>query len=312
MVSKQFAWLFTALAVGSLYACSGDEPEPALVAEEGQMVARVEGETWKSAQISAFFRDGYLTISGLAEDGSALSLGIKGGAAATYQIETEPDGSTYTINSGSFTPANASLTNSTYSSIKKADGNVGGVITLTEFDSENKLVSGTFDIRVSRSKLNDDGSSPNPPEDELITMQGNFNKIPYTENISGPAGNTASAKINGNAFTPSAVGAAKSFGNLVISLTNNSNQTIGLNIPDNIAVGTYDLGSFGVAPYVATYSPTSTETFDSSNGGKLNIISHDAAAKRIEGTFNFNGTPFPMGGSTVYTITEGRFATNYH
>ena len=305
--------LSSALALNFFIACSSEgDPEPAIVAEEGQMAAKVDGADWTSTQTTGLFKNGYLNIVGRAQDGSSIVLAVKGTEATAYTLETEPSGSTATINTGSFTPANPSVTNATYSSIKKADGDVGGTINITAWDKEAKLVSGTFDMRVSRAKLNDDGSTPNPPQDETITVKGSFNKVPYTEDMVGPANNSASAKIDGANFTPTVVGGAKSFGKLVLSFMDSGNRTIALRIPENITTGTYDLGGFAFGDYAATYSPTASTVFDSSNGGKLTISKHDIANKRIEGTFDFNAASFPMGGETQYVITAGSFALTYN
>jgi hypothetical protein len=71
---------------------------------------------------------------------------------------------------------------------------------------------------------------------------------------------------------------------------------------------TYDLAGLESTNYgLYNYG---TDSYESDAGSQVTISKHDKTAKRIEGTFNFNGKTFPNGDKNV-TVSEGSFAVTY-
>ena len=99
---------------------------------------------------------------------------------------------------------------------------------------------------------------------------------------------------------------------LITASQNGGVTSIGLNVADDIAVGTYTF-SFSGQPS-ATYNVSSdvNDSYVTDNQGTLVITTHDLSAKFIEGTFNYLATPNIGSTSTSnFDITEGAFAVSY-
>lgn len=266
-------------------------------------MATVDEKEWKAAQTSAVIDEGMISIIGMDSEGNALGLSASGTTTGTYTISPSPTGME-DAHTASYTPANASMTNTTYSSIKKMEETVGGTLVITEIDEENQLISGTFTANVSR--MNQD----NETVTILAITNGSFNKVKYTtEPTTGPE-NSFSGKLDGASFTPTIVSGMTAFGKLTLNFSNSSSQTIGLAIPADIIAGEYALSGMG-STYSATYNESQNRVYEAASG-KLTISKHDKAAKRVEGTFNFEAQPFPGSNATgTHSITEATFALTY-
>ena len=291
---KTYQYLSIALLALTGYACSSDgdgDEEPGKVA--GAIVATIDGETWKTSTTSAIIINGTITIAGTKADGSNLTLSVMTSTTAGSYPVTGEDASVpdaiISFNEGSGVD---------YVSSYYEDGVEVGRIVITEIDTENETISGTFYGKVLRLA---------PSETELIIETGSFTEIPYVEETEPAEDNSGSAKINGDAFTPNIIGATKSFGNILINLSLNGTKTIAINVADNATVATHNFGSIG-DDYYAMYTVSSTSNVSTS--GSVVITLHNTTTKRIEGTFSFQAEPFPMGGTAV-SITNGTFAVSY-
>jgi hypothetical protein len=171
-------------------------------------------------------------------------------------------------------------------------------VTLTAVDSVGMTVSGTFQIVLW------DASG----ERNLYFFDsGVFNNVPYTDetfNIGGDSELTAT--IDGAAFTASFSFSFEFFGTLTISGSNDSNS-ISLQFPTNLAVGTYQMG-------IASANPTHTGTVGADDGliantGTLVITSNNTTTKVVTGTFAFAASN--PGGTVTSSVTNGAFSIEY-
>lgn len=295
-------------ALWSLISCDKDVLEPTNKAVAGLMMAEIDGNSWKSDKSAAVLNNGYLKISALASDGSMIRLGVKGTAPAVYLTEDKPTNSSL-VNKGVFVPKDWDLGNLWYSSKKPLINSVaGGTITLTEIDQEKKLVSGSFKLVMTRTKQNKDGSWPDPIQYEEVNIEGSFNKISIVEIPQ----NTASAKVNGSAFSPAEV---SGIGGVLYEgvRLENENLNFGILVPDNVVPGTYDLDGIrnGWRKYEAFLIQREPVTDNGyCRNGSVTITKHNRLTDRIEGSFLFDAAT-SLQGEVKYEIREGTFAVTY-
>ena len=124
-----------------------------------------------------------------------------------------------------------------------------------------------------------------------------------------PQGDCFSAKIDGAQFNSDNVTGTAIFGAVNIGATFGTTTVQAFQVAlSNTATGTYDLSTPTDA--IVDYYPSALngEVYSSSSGS-LTIDSHDIAAKKIKGTFSFEGTN-PASGATI-SVTAGMFELTY-
>jgi hypothetical protein len=270
----------------TLSACKKEETPvtpPSNEPAAGAMSASIDGNSWKSDIASGTIQNGYINITGKNNAGETITLTLNGTTKATYTLNNG------TMHVGVYQKTNGSLGYTT-----NASGTTGGTVTVTEIDEANKTISGTFSFSA------EEPSSGN----KVSVTAGKFNKVKYTTS-SGTTNNTLSAKVDGNAWTGSSVFAVLNSGKIAVTGTSGS-SSMGIYMPEGVTPGTYSLSMFG--SYMAQYNPDQS-TFLASDNGTLVVTEHDATARTIKGTFNFNASDFS--GSTTATITEGAFSAKY-
>ncbi|MFD0990806.1 DUF6252 family protein [Mariniflexile jejuense] len=267
---------------------------------KGLLKVDFDGKTFTSDATSATVLNDVINISGFrGVNQEAIILTIFASKIGTYQIgvtanQVETNAAAYSTNT------------------KTGNGNVWigatdfitsqGEVKITEIDTKNKTISGTFFFT---------GQNQNLGTKEFTN--GVFSKISYTTEALPPSGkNTFFAKVDGVEFVEDAVqGVATSlpgFSTIGISATKNNLQTIGLTLNSDIVEGDYTFSSF--TPPLGQYNLSLTNSNVSQNAGsKLTITLHDKAKKRIVGMFNFMASPV-LGGQS-YEITEGSFDVTY-
>lgn len=282
-LSKLLGLLFIGLTL--LSSCKKDNTTPA-----GTLSVKLDGSTWSNTLATATILNGMTNISALGTNGDALTITLSAETAGTYTLSTtSAHASAYVLDQTG--------TSSAFTSNGSTSG--GGRVVITEIDEANKTISGTFEFDVVR---------PTTQESHSFT-EGVFSKIPYETTISGSGDNTLTAKIDGNAFTASAVSGLLFNNQIQVSAANSDNsQSIGLVIPENASTGTFSIGEPFFDDYSAQYNIGST-TFLSSTSGQIIITAHDVSNQRIEGTFSFSAEDF--GQANQAEITEGTFSTSY-
>jgi len=259
-----------------------------------------DDKTFTADFVSATVLNNVINISGLrGVNQEAIIITIFANKTGTYQIgvtenQLEVNGASYSTNT------------------KTGAGDVWigvtdfvtsqGEVEITEIDTNNKTISGTFFFTGHNQNLG-------PKE----FTNGVFNKIPYTTDALPPSTqNSFFAKVDGVEFVEDAVqGIASSlpgFSTIGISATKNNLQTIGLTLNSDIVEGDYTFSIF--SPPIGQYNLFLGDSYVSQEtGSKLTITLHDKANKRIVGTFNFTASPL-LGGQS-YEITEGSFDITY-
>jgi hypothetical protein len=132
--------------------------------------------------------------------------------------------------------------------------------------------------------------------------------------VKATQGNSASAKINGVAWSAAStdIAGASTLGMVSFAMTNSaSGFVINLNMPSNITPGSYTM-NYEEETYWGSVSDSRIGTGASiwfSVSGTLKITQHNTSANRIEGEFSFEATSVVDGSRR--TVTEGKFAANY-
>lgn len=186
------------------------------------------------------------------------------------------------------------------------------MITVTEINTQAKVASGTFEGMVV---------NPLDSADWAIFQNGEFINVPYAnaDELDPPTGGIdgesyVNADVNGVAFeSQTAIGVGSNnpmIPTVGISSTSADGSTLGFSFQMTFAeleVTTYDIGSLG-ATLSASYAPQGDITEQvSSDSGTLTITSIDESTKVIEGTFEFEASPFGFGGGEDASITNGEF-----
>lgn len=173
----------------------------------------------------------------------------------------------------------------------------GGSIVLSEFDTVNNLVSGTFDFDVTIAP------PPNGSPTTIHITGGYFQKIPIYVGNFGQG--TMSASINGLGFTANQELSAYTTTGLDALIIVGANSlgeefTISLSHP---GVGSFNLtAGFGIGTTGATYS--GNVGLCKATSGTFVITKYDRATHRMEATFNFSGTDASSG--EKIDITDGK------
>lgn len=267
---KKTAFLLL-LAIISLASCENIEDNtPALQGE-------VDSSFFK-ASIALFTTDG---SGGYVIQGSdarkTISLGLSGNGVGTY------------ILGGS---------SNNYATYEDINGNIystnplgNGEVRINNVESNGSL-TGTFAFMAVR-----------PGIDTVFVSRGLFAEVPPGVNNDDDGGSgtnndgTIGADVNGTPFTPLTVSATDT-GNSIVILGASSSNSIALQFPGDVAVGTYNLPSGG---FQATY--TESGSSNTASSGTITVDVHDPASGTLSGSFSFQA------GSN--SVTSGFFDVTY-
>ncbi len=304
-MNKQLTRIFFfALVVASMVSgCNNsddDNPQPA----DGQLTVMIDGQqfTAQGEDVAAIFFNGDFNITARnTTTGEQLTITVQDASVGTFDLG-ENNGSN----------ASAYNINGDDAFISHGEGG-SGQITITTLDEENLLASGTFEMVLTRQFFDTTGEIVT----ETVTMtEGRFQNIPLVIDIVGAGNSTLSADVDGAAMNPDAVTAIQvSLGgntSIGISATNSTTlQNIGISLPADIEVGTYDFDSLPLpGSIIGQYSPElgSGSTQFVSIDGTITISAYDPVAGTMEGTFEFTAGDFLGQDPTTYQITNGSFS----
>ncbi len=287
-------------------ACSNDDDNSnGNGAAEGQLIATVDGNDYSSSDtnVGATFFNGLFNITALnPTTNEVILVTVNGAAEGTFDLG--PDNGGTAVGSYNINGENAFLS--------VAEGG-SGTITITKLDTENNLASGTFEFVGTRELTTG--------ETETVTISGGaFTDVFLTTQIGGNPNNSFEAEVDGVAMNPDAINAVEiTFqGETTISITalnNTTNQNIGISIPADTEVGTYEFSSFPTSgAIVGQYNPDlggSGSTAYSSIDGTITITAYDTAAGTMEGTFEFTAGDFTGQNPETYEITNGVFSVEF-
>lgn len=276
---SKILFFMSALALG-MVACKKDNDD-----SNGLMKAKIDGASWEADKVGAVVLAGLINITGQTNDGETITITIQSGQAGDYFLDENQD------HAAVYQPSSGAL-----GFVSNAPEGLG-YVRVTEIDLENSTISGTFEFN---------GVNPaNGSKKEI--REGEFTGIKFEQEVVTTGPNTLSCKIDGQTFTPASVFALPASGRITISANSaNMNQTIGLTLPQNVAVGEHDLSTFG--DHTAQYNLNQSQ-FLGANSGKVNITKHDKANHKLEGTFHFEASEWL--GSASATVTNGSFNVTY-
>lgn len=265
--------------------------------ETGGFKVDFDSQTYIADNATAVVQDGFINISATRGDKRELiTITLFGDTTGTYPIGVTIGN--LEVNGAAYTTDSTSGNGDTWVGATDFTESQGEVI-ITEIDSENKTISGSFSFT---------GHHPTLGIKEFTN--GSFSNISFAAGVVSPSENDFFAKVDGVEFEEETInGVLVTLGGIStigISATINTTRVIGLNLDGNITPGEYELSTFGVPS--GLYSISFSESF-SSEKGKVTITSHDKTNKRITGTFEFTASSVLISGS--YEITEGSFDVTY-
>lgn len=165
-----------------------------------------------------------------------------------------------------------------------------GLIVLSEIDTINKTVSGTFRFNAFAPNI-----------DPINFQNGVFYQIPYdggsVNNPNNQSAGNLTARLNGNIFSSFFVTAIPNADSITITGTN-ANKSITIKVPLTVDGGTYFLPMNGFNCFYKVGSQTQEAT-----AGTVIIFSNNPVERTIKGTFSFE--------TANNSITEGNFNVTY-
>ena len=299
-IVQVFTLLF--LAMGFV-ACDTEPVDPVLLdnignpgTSQGTFKVDFSGQTYEATAITAVINDGMLAISG-----------YRGSGANTEQVAflvPNPEVGSF---SGDDLLMYYQPAGEEYQYINFNLEQVSGSVNITNIDTVNKTVSGTFSFTGWWS--ND--------EEEVAPIEftnGSFTNVTYQGTIPGNGGETGddvlTAVLNGTNFPVANVAVAVADGGLgetitINGLDANQNNVI-VSMKASLNPGTYNITGNMLDDVVGgRYLSTSPDSMYMATTGSVTINSKTET--RIAGTFTFTAT----NGTDTVTITQGTFDVDY-
>lgn len=263
----------------------------------GVLKMKIDGQQWVASKAAgATIVAGLIAIQGISSDDRVFNITLQDNGIATYQLDDQ------SLNVAVVSDANNPNGGEGYTTNQGNPGDAGGTLVITKIDKTNKTITGTFSFKMFRET----------DSKQLTITEGVFENLKYSTEVPPNAGADADfkVKIDGTLWTGQVVSGAASNGQLIISATeSNVSKSVGLFMPADITLGTYDLTQLGTYIGIYNYGPVTSPTTLASESGKLIITEHNTSTKTIKGTFNFVAKPFT--GGTAVQFTEGSFTVKY-
>ncbi len=297
---------FSLVAFLALFAvaCSSDDSSGTPSASDGEFVAKIDGSEFRvSTQVGATLYNGTFNITAMkTSTGETITISVANAAAE----------GTFNLGPNSNSQSAAIYMISGQDAYGSAGEGGSGTLKITNLDSENNKVSGTFSFTAIRQSFNNSG--------EIVTetvevTNGSFTNIALATTLPGGGGNsTLAAKIDGTDLNPTSVRVLRitAQGSPKISIIANKNSThqhLSLTFPESITPGTYNFTG-GFSDYIGFYNPNlggGTNNYVAESG-TLKITSYNPSEGIIKGTFNFTAKRLdPNDPEVSYEITSGSF-----
>lgn len=292
---QRFFKLFLFISI-TLISCGDVEPiDPAVINDgnnnnngQASLTATFNNQNFIATGFQAIKTGTTFLIQGFRSNGSNFSFALSGTTAGTYPANSltnliyyQPAGTDFVY--WGFHPNDATA-------------NTGAVV-ITNVDTVNKTVSGTFQFTGFWSNTDDNLPS-------ISFTNGVFTNIPYTEDAMSD--DVFTATINGQPFVTdfvvvSEIGTAtESF--IVVSGTDTNGRIINVNMKSTLGAGTYPITTnIGNDDVQLAFQIPSQDFEAFANSGSVTIT--EKTDTRIKGTF----TGTISGGGETYQITNGSF-----
>jgi hypothetical protein len=293
---KRLRILALSILVGAGFTgCQTEPVDPAVldnnpidVPGDASFTVKINGENFVSNQTQAVI-DGELMVIG----------GIRGNNGETVGIAITGSGTgTFTGEDVLFSYYVSESAENTYNNFDE-EGESNGSVIITEIDTVNHTISGTFSFTGYYS----DTESNMPP---LVFTQGQFDDVPYTGDIVQPGDDEYfRVDVDGETEEYGIFGSAEGSGNLSITGAD-YNEGINLNIflGTSTQPGTYDISNTLSDPPYVIY--TIDDVDYTSTGGILTILSNEDGFI----TGQFTATVTNAAGDT-FVLTNGAFSIEY-
>jgi hypothetical protein len=268
-----------------------DPTDPTDPVDNGLFKVDIDGTTYTASTTLVYITGGTIQLTAVRASGDNFAFLLDGTTTGTYNAID---------NLFAYTQAGQEYGWWGFNPDNEAQ-NVGSV-TITEIDTVNHTISGTFSYTGYWSDTTDD----TPPGPKQFT-NGVFTDLPYTTD--SPTNDTFFAKVNGVDFNQNDLLAIEteinSFEVISVGAENAAGAGITVSVSSSFGPGTHaitgDLLTDGVQIYYT--APDGGEN-DATSGS---VTVTEKTADRIKGTFSGNVTI----GTTTYSITAGSFDVAY-
>ncbi|MFT4801298.1 MAG: hypothetical protein ACI93N_001068 [Flavobacteriaceae bacterium] len=322
---KLLKWTL-ALCVFINFSACVNESLDGVFPQDGDLINLDEGGFIADIGINTFTADiatgvlsatNVLTITGtIIETGESIILTVENPGIGTFNLTAGLG----TENSGSYFETDAVNPYVSFGAF-----GASGQLNITEYDTQNFKVTGTFNFTGVRIAVDADGNpildgNGDPTlENEDIT-NGMFNKISFTTEDEGggetPIDDVFFAKVDGVDFDAESV--TTTLNNVAgvsvvkIVAVNEAGEIMRIDIPEDLGIGTFNMEALSDGTkLISLYNPASVGENLTSNPGTITITKFNTITGIIEATFDFTATD-PLGlDPTVAEITEGNFEVDY-
>lgn len=284
--------LFTALTFTS---CENEPLDPELNLDDfgnnnptAVFKADFSGSTWTATQSTAVISGNLIQIVGGKSNGESFGFLINANAVGTYPANQ---------NILAFTPAGSEFGYWSVNPDNETENT--GSITITEINTTNKTISGTFSFKGYWSDFDQTSILP------VQFTNGVFNNIPYVNQ--SETNDSFYAKVDGTEFVDVDILTAEiqieSQDFISIAAQDANLNAITVSVRSNLSTGTYNItGNVGTDLVQAIYDFNDVD--NQAVSGSVTITSK--TADRIKGTFSF-----VTDGSPTYNVTQGSFDVTY-
>lgn len=284
-------------------------------AEIGQFKAIVEGVQFVASETSATLSTtNDLVLTGIKAGGEKISLSVRNATVGTYDLGVN-------LNLGAY--FDTSINTFPYVSTEAVGGS--GQMVISEIDSVDLTITGTFKFTGYRMKLDGNGEivldvDGNPVLEDIEITKGSFNAIPYIVDDSGNNGgnsmNEFFAKVDGVGFLADSISISEPIiGNinmLKIEASNIQGKLMRIDIPKYLGLGTFDMVNISDGTkLIALYNAGGAGENLTSNPGTITITEVDYEEGILKATFAFTGND-PLGQvPDQVQVTEGKFTAHF-
>lgn len=287
-------------------------------AEEGQFIAKIEGQEFVAATATAILNaDNELVIMGEKPGGESITLGVTDAAVGSFNLATNA----INENAGAYFDASSNVV--PYITAEAFGGL--GQLKITELDTTEQTVSGTFSFRGVRIKVGEDGNpildgSGNPVMEEIEITSGAFTAIPYQlDDTGGGTGNPNDeffAKVDGVDFIADSISVTEPVNGEIhmikIVAKSNTGELLRIDVPRSLGVGTFNMERISDGTkLIGVYNAGDGAENLTSNPGTINITEFDLEVGILKATFNFTGTDPLNQLPDVVEITEGSLVAHF-
>ncbi len=287
-------------------------------AEDGEFIATIDGEEFIANLASATINsDNELVIVGEKAGGENITLGITNAAVGTFNLATNETNE----NAGAYFDGSTNVV--PYVTAETFGGS--GQLKITELNTEEQTVTGTFSFIGVRVKLDDDGNpvldgSGNPVMEEVGITSGAFNSVSYVfDDTGGGTGGTNDeffAKVDGVDFIAESILVSEPIvGDIhMIKVIANSaaGELIRIDVPRSLGVGTFEMVRISDGTeLIAVYNAGDGNENLTSDPGTITITEFDLEAGVLKATFNFTATDPLNQRPDVVEVTEGNLTAYF-